>query len=101
MPDLNKYISYKALLRKLEWNSSLNKWVLTDNNLELLSESAIEAENSENQDYGEWIDSSVPGSVLAECSLCHYDCGAYSMKFCPNCGKPMKGGAKDAENDAD
>ena len=101
MPDLNKYISYKELLRKLEWNNGLNKWVLTDNNLKLLSENAIETENSAPQETGEWIDSSVPGSVLAECSLCHYDCGAWSMKFCPNCGHPMKGGANNAENAPD
>lgn len=57
--------------------------------------------STEPQETGEWIDSSVPGSALAECSLCHYDCGAWSMKFCPNCGHPMKGGANNAENDTD
>ena len=101
MRDLNKYINYKSLCRKLEWDNDIKKWVLTDNNLELLSENAIETDNSEPQETGEWIDSSVPGSALAECSLCHYDCGAWSMKFCPNCGHPMKGGANNAENDPD
>ena len=55
-----------------------------------------DAERETSEVYGEWIDSHVPGSVLSECSLCHYDCGAYTMKFCPMCGHPMKrnGGTK-------
>lgn len=46
---------------------------------------------------GEWVKSHVPESVLAECSVCGYDCGAYSMNFCPNCGADMRG-EKDANN---
>lgn len=83
---------------------------LVEDNKKLMSESnslyhkCCELEDklsAESEETGEWIDSSDPGSVLAECSLCHYDCGAWSMKFCPNCGHPMKGGANNAENDAD
>lgn len=58
--------------------------------------SGEDAERETSEVYGEWIDSHVPGSVLSEYSLCHYDCGAYTMKFCPMCGHPMKwnGGTK-------
>lgn len=42
--------------------------------------------------HGEWIESSVPESMLCECSLCHFPCGAYSHNFCPNCGAKMDGG---------
>ena len=62
----------------------------------LIPVSDEDAERETSEVYGEWIDSHVPGSTLSECSLCHYDCGAWSMKFCPNCGHPMKrnGGTK-------
>lgn len=41
---------------------------------------------------GKWIKSDVPESMLAKCSLCGFDCGAYSHNFCPNCGADMRGG---------
>lgn len=65
--------------------------VLMDKN-NSLSRKCRELEDKTSAETGEWIDSSVTGSALSECSLCHYDCGAWSMKFCPNCGHPMKGG---------
>ena len=42
---------------------------------------------------GEWLKSDVPESVLAKCSVCGFDCGAYTHNFCPHCGADMKGGA--------
>ena len=47
---------------------------------------------------GEWIESHVPESILCECSLCHFSCGAYSYNFCPNCGAKMR---KESEYHAD
>ena len=40
--------------------------------------------------HGKWIKSDVPESMLAKCSLCGFDCGAYSHNFCPNCGADMR-----------
>lgn len=45
---------------------------------------------------GEWIKSDVSESILAKCSICGFDCGAYTHNFCPNCGAEM---GKEAEND--
>lgn len=45
--------------------------------------------------HGEWIESHVPDSILDECSICHFDCGAYSFKYCPNCGAKMDGERKE------
>ena len=44
---------------------------------------------------GEWLKSDVPESILAKCSLCGFDCGAYTHNFCPNCGADMKGGVEE------
>jgi hypothetical protein len=44
--------------------------------------------------HGEWIESSVPGSMLSECSVCHFTCGAYTFKYCPMCGAKMDGGSE-------
>lgn len=38
---------------------------------------------------GEWLTSDVPESILAKCSICGFDCGAYSHNYCPNCGARM------------
>ena len=44
---------------------------------------------------GEWLESDVPESTLAKCSICGFDCGAKTHNFCPNCGAGMwKGGAE-------
>ena len=47
---------------------------------------------------GKWIendipeDVDVPESVLSKCSVCGYQLGAHSFKFCPNCGARMENG---------
>lgn len=40
--------------------------------------------------HGRWIKPTrVPDSMLDECSLCGFDCGAYTFNYCPNCGALM------------
>lgn len=39
---------------------------------------------------GQWVKSRIPKSILCECNICGYDCGAYSMNYCPNCGAKME-----------
>lgn len=40
--------------------------------------------------HGRWIKPTrVPDSMLDECSLCGFDCGAYTFNYCPNCGANM------------
>ena len=41
--------------------------------------------------HARWIDNGIPDSMLSGCSACGYTCGAYSMRFCPNCGAMMDG----------
>lgn len=41
---------------------------------------------------GKWIKPTrVPDSMLEECSVCGFDCGAYTFNYCPNCGADMRG----------
>lgn len=43
--------------------------------------------------HGRWVKPTrVPDSMLDECSLCGFDCGAYTFNYCPNCGAKMDGG---------
>lgn len=37
---------------------------------------------------GRWID--VEGSTLSTCSVCGFDAGAYTFRYCPNCGAKME-----------
>lgn len=39
---------------------------------------------------GRWITSHIPESVLCECSVCGFACGAYSFNYCPNYGAKME-----------
>lgn len=48
-------------------------------------------EGFEERPTGEWLKSDIPESLLAKCSICGFDCGAYSHNFCPNCGADMRG----------
>lgn len=45
--------------------------------------------------HGRWIDNGIQGSMLSGCSVCGFTCGAYTFKYCPNCGARMDG----AENE--
>ena len=45
--------------------------------------------------HGGWIDNGIPGSMLSGCSECGFTCGAYSFKYCPNCGAKMDKEAHD------
>ena len=41
--------------------------------------------------HGKWIKPTrVPDSMMDECSLCGFDCGAYTFNYCPNCGAKME-----------
>ena len=42
--------------------------------------------------HGKWGDNGIAGSILVKCSVCGFDCGAYSFSYCPNCGAKMDGG---------
>lgn len=44
--------------------------------------------------HGRWIDNNIPDSALSECTMCHFDCGAYTFNYCPMCGAKMDGGKK-------
>lgn len=39
--------------------------------------------------HGRWGDNGIPGSMLSGCSVCGFTCGAYTFRFCPNCGAEM------------
>lgn len=39
--------------------------------------------------HGRWIESDIPGSMLDKCTECGFRCGAYTFRFCPNCGAKM------------
>ena len=39
---------------------------------------------------GHWIPSHIPESILDECSECGFSCGAFTFKYCPNCGCRME-----------
>lgn len=40
---------------------------------------------------GKWIKPTrVPDSMLEECSVCGFDCGAYTFNYCPHCGAKME-----------
>ena len=42
--------------------------------------------------HGKWIKPTrVPDSMLSECSICGFDTGAFTFKFCPMCGERMDG----------
>lgn len=47
--------------------------------------------------HGRWIDNGIPGSMLSGCSECGFTCGAYSFKYCPNCGAKMDNEAADGD----
>lgn len=41
--------------------------------------------------HGKWIrPTRVPDSMLSECSICGFDTGAFTFKYCPNCGADMR-----------
>ena len=42
--------------------------------------------------HGRWVSNGIQDSMLSACSVCGFGCGAYSFKYCPNCGADMRGG---------
>lgn len=45
--------------------------------------------------HGRWIKPTrVPGSMLDECSVCGFNCGAYTFNYCPYCGAKMDEGTE-------
>lgn len=52
----------------------------------------IPSEDVQPVKHGKWIKPTrVPDSMLDECSICGFDCGAYTFNYCPNCGARMDG----------
>ena len=49
-------------------------------------------EELQNEEYGEWIDTTVRGSLTPCCSECGCDSGGYNFRICPNCGAKMRNG---------
>ena len=41
--------------------------------------------------HGRWGSNGIPDSMLSVCSVCGFGCGAYSFRYCPNCGAKMDG----------
>lgn len=39
--------------------------------------------------HGRWGSNGIPDSMLSACSVCGFGCGAYSFRYCPNCGARM------------
>lgn len=39
--------------------------------------------------HGRWGSNGIPDSMLSACSVCGFGCGAYSFRYCPNCGAEM------------
>ena len=39
--------------------------------------------------HGNWRSNGIPDSMLSACSVCGFGCGAYSFRYCPNCGAKM------------
>lgn len=39
--------------------------------------------------HGRWGSNGIPDSMLRACSVCGFGCGAYSFRYCPNCGAKM------------
>ena len=55
---------------------------------------APEIDNAPTEDvqpvvHGKWIKNDIPNSELSKCTNCGYDLGAWSFKYCPNCGAKM------------
>jgi hypothetical protein len=49
--------------------------------------------------HGEWVDNGIQDSMLSECSLCGFPCGAYTFNYCPNCGAKMSVNYKSSKNE--
>ena len=45
--------------------------------------------------HGCWGDNGIAGSMLSKCSVCGFNCGAYSFPYCPHCGAKMNGGGNE------
>ena len=62
---------------------------------ELSHEQAVKNIRGIVERHGKWIendipeDEDVPESVLSKCSICGYQLGAHSFKYCPICGVRM------------
>lgn len=49
--------------------------------------------------HSEWVDNGIQDSMLSECSLCGFPCGAYTFNYCPNCGEKMSVNYKSSKNE--
>ena len=83
-----EYIEREAAIARLE-----NLFQLQASTARAIIE-AIPAADVAPVRHGRWIKPTrVPDSMLDECSLCGFDCGAYTFNYCPNCGAKMDGEA--------
>lgn len=48
--------------------------------------------------HGHWLPSDIPDSILDKCSECGFDTGAFTFRYCPNCGAKMDGGQIEEED---
>ena len=77
--DLNEWERLPSVMRVL-CSAQMGAWLLRRD------------ENKEKSEHkmGRWINSRVPESMLCECSVCGFTCGAYSFNYCPSCGANME-----------
>ena len=81
---LRKAFHYRIkFFNKSDWNKAM---LIID---------SIPAVRKYERPHGKWIESDVPESVLVKCSVCGFNCGAYTFNYCPNCGADMR----EADND--
>ena len=85
-------IEILSVIRRSPSVDIFNKLPNSDNIIELNYKGAFDLaiKALEERPQGEWLKSDVPESILAKCSLCGFDCGAYTHNFCPNCGADMR-----------
>ena len=81
---MDDYISREAALTALQDSDLFNT---TERQLRAIRE--LPAADVAEVVHGKWGDNGIAGSMLVKCSVCGFDCGAYSFSYCPNCGAKM------------
>ena len=84
---MDDYISREAALTALQDSDLFNT---TERQLRAIRE--LPAADVAEVVHGKWGDNGIAGSMLVKCSVCGFDCGAYSFSYCPHCGARMDGG---------
>ena len=80
----------------LYYRAKWNQYAMKDNRVmrEIIANGTplddIKLASAENQaKTGHWMNSDIPESMLSKCSVCGWNLGAYTHKFCANCGARM------------